>query len=37
MMEMSILLIVVMVSRVYKYVKTYHIIYFKYVQFIIAQ
>ena len=36
-MEMFIFLSVVMVSRVYKHVKTYHIVYFKYVQFTIGQ
>lgn len=35
-MKMYIFLIVVMVSSVYKYVKTYHIVYFKYVQFVIG-
>ena len=35
-MKIYIFLIVVMVSSMYKYVKTYHIVHFKYMQFIIG-
>lgn len=35
-MKMYIFLIVMMVSNVYKYVKTYHIVHFKYVLFVIG-
>lgn len=37
MMDMSTIVIVVLVSRVYAYVKMYHIVQFRYVKFIVCQ
>lgn len=36
-MDMQIILITEMASLVYTYIKTYQIVYFKYMQFIICQ
>ena len=37
MMDTSTIVIVVLVSRVYAYVKMYHIVQFRYVKFIVCQ
>lgn len=37
MIDMVIILIVVLVSQLYAYIKTYYIVQFKYVQFIVCQ